>query len=143
MHIAGAHLHGHTGYPSATTAGVAAKRSEDTRRKLFSAADELDLAVTDENAWMIGAWSGTGEHGERPGDPEYDSPSNSDAENSQRLTETNGNHLGIVLEQSGTVGAQAIGTPSAVQTASYSLYAPQAGDPVESTPSGQQVSYWV
>jgi hypothetical protein len=62
MHIHGGHMN-----PSLNGSGarvsesaLAARRAEETRKKLFSSASELEATSSTESAWMVGAWSGSG-----------------------------------------------------------------------------------
>src|ERR1700722_11328237 len=50
--------------PSVSTGGaqaaLAARRAEETRRKLFASSAEIDAVSNSESAWMISAWAGGG-----------------------------------------------------------------------------------
>ena len=157
MHIGGAHLHGHAGQPMAgamSASAVAAKRAEETRKKLFASSEELDATATAESAWMIGAWSGSGSGSGSGNGGNGDRHSGSDQDNldrqsiddtSRRADRPAGNPLAassalseLTLEQSAIAGAQAF-APTA-PTASYGSYAAPAR--VEKTPETRQVSYW-
>jgi len=148
VHISGAHLHGHASFPAAGAA--AAKRAEklaaDTRKKLFSIAEELDASGSAESAWMIGSWGGDGQSG---------SGQNASAQNtagdevaaygnrSNRGAETDSNiPPELTIEQSAAAGAQWINAAaqSSLQSAAYP--ANNATGRVERTPQVRQVSYW-
>jgi hypothetical protein len=60
------HIHGGQMNPSTSLSGahgsaasaLAARRAEETRKKLFSRASELDAATSSEGGWMVTAWAG-------------------------------------------------------------------------------------
>ncbi|HTJ29953.1 MAG TPA: hypothetical protein VL346_05615 [Acidobacteriaceae bacterium] len=148
MHIGGAHLHSHMNQPSVSTASIASKHAQETRKKLFAAAEELDAAATAESAWMIGAWSGGDENGKRHGgsgeknqgesSPSEGHPAGGHpvaAQPTQALSE-------LALEQSASAGAQAwaAGAAQPEPASGYAAYA--AGRRVERTAEARQVSYW-
>jgi hypothetical protein len=60
MHIHGGHMNPNaslTGAHSSASA-LAARRAEETRKKLFATASELDAGSSSESAWMVTAWAG-------------------------------------------------------------------------------------
>ena len=163
MHIGGAHLHSQTGQPSAhamSASAAASRHAEETRKKLFASAEELDAAATAESAWMIGAWSGSGSgsgsNGGRDGSPDR---SNSDdtsrsgersagiqsveSRTAANLPAASSTLPELALEQSAQsaiAGAQAIGIGPTTPATGYGIYAAPAR--VEQIPETRQVSYW-
>ncbi len=143
MHISGAHLHSHVGQPSASTASLAASHAEQTRKKLFAAADDLEFASTAEGAWMIGAWSG--QNGSRHGHSSRESDSNgSNSEEPASRASASGAPVptDLVLEQSAIAAAQANAPAAQAAASSYRVYSPQTPERVERIAEARQVSYW-
>ena len=150
MHIGAAHLHSHMGQPPGNASAVAAKRAEETRKKLFAASEELDAASTAESAWMIGAWSGAGEDGKRHGSSQGEEAREQGrggnpaipATGTPATTAALGTTSELVLEQSAVSGAQSLGLGAspAAPAAGYGAYAAPAR--VERAPEARQVSYW-
>jgi hypothetical protein len=59
------HIHGGQMNPNTSLNGThgsasaqAARHAEETRKKLFARASELDAATSSEGAWMVTAWAG-------------------------------------------------------------------------------------
>lgn len=134
MHISSAHLHGHAGH-STSAVGWAAKRADETRKKLFSAAEELDAAATAESAWMIGAWGGSGGNGGEHGGSERRGQEPDDSGNGGVISE-------VVQEQNAVAGVQAMGTEMgrSGMAPGYAMYVP--GERVERSAEVRRVSYW-
>jgi hypothetical protein len=85
------HIHGGQMNPNSTLSGahaassaLAARRAEETRKKLFSASSELDAAVSSESAWMVTAWAG----GNAASTPDRSSQNQSGASNSESNAES-------------------------------------------------------
>ena len=60
MHIHGGHMNPNSSLSGAHAASsaLAARRAEETRKKLFAASSELDATSSTESAWMVTAWAG-------------------------------------------------------------------------------------
>ena len=60
MHIHGGHMNPNAslGGAHAASSALAARRAEETRKKLFATSSELDAAANTEGSWMVTAWSG-------------------------------------------------------------------------------------
>jgi hypothetical protein len=60
MHIHGGHMNPNASLNGAhgSAATLAARRAEETRKKLFGTASEIDAASSSEGAWMVTAWAG-------------------------------------------------------------------------------------
>jgi hypothetical protein len=60
MHIHGGNMNPNLslGGAHASSSAQAARRAEETRKKLFAASSELDATSSTESAWMISAWAG-------------------------------------------------------------------------------------
>ena len=60
MHIHGGHTNPNSSLSGAHAASsaLAARRAEETRKKLFAASSELDATASSESAWMVTAWAG-------------------------------------------------------------------------------------
>jgi hypothetical protein len=60
MHIHGGHMNPNASLNGAhgSAATLAARRAEETRKKLFGTASEIDAASSSEGGWMVTAWAG-------------------------------------------------------------------------------------
>jgi hypothetical protein len=60
MHIHGGHMNPNASLTGAhgSASALAARRAEETRKKLFATASELDAGSNAEGAWMVTAWAG-------------------------------------------------------------------------------------
>lgn len=105
MHIAAGHMNPHATQNSVSASVLAARRADETRRKLAAASAELDAVPTSESAWIIDAWSG----GNSPGG-----------------NSSSGRHPGQHHQQSGPESISASGGISISEQA-VSLSAVQAG----------------
>jgi hypothetical protein len=80
MHIHGGHLNPNSSLAGthAASSALAARRAEETRKKLFAASSELDATSSTEGAWMVTAWAG----GNGASTPDRSSQGGADSPNS-------------------------------------------------------------
>jgi len=81
MHIHGGHMNPNSSLSGAHAASsaLAARRAEETRKKLFATSSELDATATSEGAWMVTAWAG----GNAASTPDRSSPGQSESSKSE------------------------------------------------------------
>ena len=86
MHIHGGHMNPNSSLSGAHAASsaLAARRAEETRKKLFAASSELDATSSTESAWMVTAWAG----GNAASTPDRSTQSQSGASNSESKAES-------------------------------------------------------
>lgn len=86
MHIHGGHMNPNAslGGAHAASSALAARRAEETRKKLFAASSEPDVTSSTESAWMVTAWAG----GNAASTPDRSPLSQSGAPNSESNAES-------------------------------------------------------
>lgn len=58
MHIHSGYMNSSLGGTHAASSALAARRAEETRKKLLATSSELDATASTEGAWMVTAWAG-------------------------------------------------------------------------------------
>ena len=86
MHIHGGQMNPNSSLRGAHAASsaLAARRAEETRKKLFASSSEPDAMASTEGAWMVTAWAG----GNAASTPDRSPQSQSGASNSESNAES-------------------------------------------------------
>jgi hypothetical protein len=146
MHIAAAHMNPHAAHSSVSASVLAARRADETRRKLASASTELDAVPTSESAWMIDAWSGGGSGGHSP-------DRHSDQHPHQQLDQGTGQASASSSDQISGLSPVQAGFQSSAQVVNQIATAasrplltsgplPPSGEEIRRTPATGAVSFW-
>jgi hypothetical protein len=132
----------HAAHSSVSASVLAARRADETRRKLAAASAELDAVPTSESAWMIDAWSGSrsgsgsgGQHPHQQLDPETGQAS---ASSSDQIAGLSAVQAGF--QSSAQVVNQIAAEGSRPLLTSGSL--PPSGEEIRRTPATGAVSFW-
>ena len=148
MHIHGGHMN-----PNVSTGGaqaaLAARRAEETRKKLFASSAEIDALSTGEGAWMVNAWAGGGSGGGSGGSGSEHGSGHNSRDNSR---DSSGHGQGYgqapepqalnqVSSQAASQAASLLSSP-ALPIVSSSSASPAYGDEVQRTPPTGPVSFW-
>jgi len=110
-------------------AALAARRAEETRKKLFASSAEIDALSTTEGSWMVNAWAGGGSGGNGSGDGSGYSPGHDRALDPQ------------VSSQAASQGANQLSNP-ALPIVSSSPASSAYGGEAPRTPRTGPVSFW-
>ena len=142
MHIHAGHMNLNPSTGGAHAA-LAARRAEETRKKLFASSAEIDALSSSEGAWMADAWTGRGSGGNDSGGngpngngsgPNQGGGQGSDqTPNQLASSQASGQALGQVA---GQLSNQT--PPVATSSHASSAY----GDEVPRTPPAGPVSFW-
>lgn len=140
MHIHGGHMN-----PNVSTGGaqaaLAARRAEETRKKLFASSAEIDALSTGEGAWMVNAWAGggSGGSGSEHGSGHNSRDSSGHGQGYGQAPEPQA--LNQVSSQAASQAASLLSSP-ALPIVSSSSASPAYGDEVQRTPPTGPVSFW-
>jgi len=144
MHIAAAHMNPHAAHSSVSASILAARRADETRRKLAAASAELDAVPTSEGAWMIDAWSGSRSGGGSEGHAPDQHPhqqldqGTAQASASDQVAGLSAVQAGFqssaqVVNQIATEGSRPLLTSGPL---------PPSGEEIRRTPATGAVSFW-
>jgi hypothetical protein len=135
------HIHGGHMNPNVSTGGaqaaLAARRAEETRKKLFASSAEIDALSTGEGAWMVNAWAGGGSGGDGSGHNSRDSSGHGQGYGQALEPQA----LNQASSQAASQGASLLSS-QALPIVSSSAASPAYGDEVQRTPPTGPVSFW-
>jgi hypothetical protein len=140
----------HAAHSSVSASVLAARRADETRRKLAAASAELDAVPTSESAWMIDAWSGSRSGGGSGGHPP---DQHSDQHPHQQLDPGAGQASVSSSDQIAGLSAVQAGFQSSAQVVNQiategsrplltSGELPPSGEEMRRTPATGAVSFW-
>lgn len=150
MHIAAAHMNPHAAHTSVSASILAARRADETRRKLAAASAELDAVPTSEGAWMIDAWSGSRSGGGSGGGSEGHAPDQHphqqlDQGTAQASASSSDQVAGLSAVQAGFQSSAQVVNQIATEGSRPLLTSgplPPSGEEIRRTPATGAVSFW-
>ena len=152
MHIAAGHMNPHATQSSVSASVLAARRADETRRKLAAASAELDAIPTAESAWIIDAWSGgnsgshhSGQHPNQELDEGTSQASLSPSSLSSPSLSSSDQIVSLSAAQAGFQSSAQVANQIAAQSSRPLLVSdqlPASGEEIRRTPATGPVSFW-